>query len=122
MVFTSGTQARDGRAVNHDPQPYRCVDWNWCTNHVDGPCWAAESNRHNCQRDPHLEFAVLDNPILAVFRHAGTFLGSEPVLTRSSSFLAELNAGRVPFAATDATTEQIRHARRVLGRLTALRS
>jgi hypothetical protein len=66
-AFTSGTQARDGRKVNHDPHPWQHdMSRSKRYGHNDLTC------PEDCDAvlDPRPEFDVLDNPILAAFREA----------------------------------------------------
>lgn len=113
-MFTSGTQARDGRTVNHDPYPYRS---NAIGRHRDRS--RSATGRFavvDPVYDPRPEYAVLDNPILAAFRQEGPrfFGGIEGWLTYAMGGTHCMGI-RLPDGAID-------HARRVLRKLAALES
>lgn len=112
--YTSGTQALQGRTVNHDPRPYQV--------YADGvPSWRRNFHRERFGNgfgdvitdtyNPRPEFDVLDNPILAEFRSDwdGTY-------ERICWWLAMLEENVYP----SWTPEQLDHARRVLTKLAAL--
>lgn len=69
MAQTSGTQALQGRKVNHDPAPYL---WRDGSRTARGSVWGS---RPACRYAPRPEFDVPDNPILARFRK---WRGMEP--------------------------------------------
>lgn len=78
LIFTSGTQALQGRTVSHDRMPYVGAD---------------ESRRSRYSRfaprlDPRPEFAVLDNPILAAFRRHVEKVGREHTAELAQEWLA----------------------------------
>lgn len=62
MIFTSGTQALQGRTVNHDPEPY--------LNSKDGTRSRYITNATPWLWDwsPRPKYAVVDNQILLAFR------------------------------------------------------
>lgn len=101
--FTSGTQARDGRTVNHDPESWDHPTYGRAAWPYTGTGW---------QLAPRSEFAVLDNPILAAAREYAEFkMGSHHDMLRSVR-LGEWDE--------DATFEQVEHARRVLSKWAVL--
>jgi hypothetical protein len=99
-MFTSGTQALQGRTVNHDPKPYSTAantpERRAATATDDGIEWY----------DPRPEFDVVDNPILAAFRK---YYPKD----RPEDWVWGIDNGHND----PATPEQIDHARRVLERL-----
>lgn len=104
-MYTSGTQARDGRSVNHDEYP-----WVWPNGQRASHQYEAED-----RYDPNPDFAVADNPILAAFRDAREISSCE-LGEFAGSWVYNLVNGYFEDKATD---EQIEHARRVLARLVA---
>ena len=112
-MFTSGTQARDGRTVNHDPEPWTCehcgkrsaVEWGL--------------DRYGRTYDPRPEFAVLDNPILAAFRKRVALYYYEEMSVLAAAWLRGSVLTRVAYNA-GATLEQIDHARRVLSKIAGM--
>lgn len=119
--FTSGTQALQGRKVNHDREPY-IIDTGWL---VIRSAYDATLPVKSSTYDPRSEFDVLDNPILATVRKSigiwENFDGTEmtgPEIARE--WLKNTPIERewwVPTAVSDAALD---HARRVLNRLAAL--
>ena len=122
-MFTSGTQALQGRTVNHDPEP-----WAYSSQSKPGLGPFGTPDRAATRFDgamlwfPRPEFAVLDNPILAQLRGEHAIWKANQterslkhhVLTwRARSFLSDLDRDWK----ADFTPEQIDHARRVLTRL-----
>lgn len=134
-IYTSGTQARDGRTVNHDPNPWVIEQEGAPLGHYRFPTHAAacaEFNRADgdriIRRMPHPEYAVLDNPILAGFRansfstrwHAEYWIKA---LDAHNAFGAQSvwsDPQHAFHSLSNATPEQIEHARRVLTKLAAL--
>jgi len=121
-MFTSGTQALQGRTVNHDPLP---IKW------YEGCRYSANMPKPpGAWLDPRPEYAVLDNPILADFRRlmdgiiqtggSGTKSPAQAewwlVLLSDENPLARAHSG-FDYHITD---EQLRHAIRVLTLLVAL--
>lgn len=109
MSFTSGTQALQGRTVNHDPYPYRCTDSTHTTTHrlsFDGI---------KTQYAPRDGFAVRDNPILAEFRKIKNKYG-----TTAESAQWCLDNGYWHPESTLLGGPDVSHARRVLTLLAAL--
>ena len=115
-MFTSGTQALQGRTVNHDP-----LAWKWVGNTsgaFSGRCGAdvPEYARHAYHGEyaPRPEFAVLDNPILVRFR-------AEVQLQRDAGWLSVQSVAKLTLSGQygfgDATDAQCDHAKRVLTRL-----
>lgn len=104
--FTSGTQARDGRNVFHDPKPW--------VSQIGGGRYARLNGPMVTTHSPRPEYAVLDNPILAAFRQEGPrfFGGIEGWLTYAMGGTHCMGV-RLPDGAID-------HARRVLRKLAAL--
>jgi hypothetical protein len=106
--FTSGTQALQGRKVNHDPVPWR----------VELPGIHAERSAQEVAGhsvfDPRPECDVLDNPILARFR---TWVAGESPVEFAAEFLA---ASEYWWLIEGARPWYARHARRVLSKLAAL--
>lgn len=116
-MFTSGTQALQGRTVNHDGRP-------WVYRHDDGTIGHRASvwSEDHESFEPRPEFAVLDNPILASFREWWDKAPDEWTLDR---FIDALTADvRAPEAIRvvirNSSTTGREHARRVLTKLAAL--
>lgn len=121
-IFTSGTQARDGRTVNHDRAPWHCRLHD--ARGTETQCeilWPVHDRHH----DPRPEFAVLDNPILAEVRD----IQAQPWHTKSGDwekgfyarFLRYVNDSTANSDGDPLWTEEHRtHARRVLSKLVAL--
>lgn len=130
--YTSGTQALQGRTVNHDPRPYQV--------YADGvPSWRRNFHRERFGNGfgdvitdtyrPRPEFDVLDNPILAEFRRsfgnaktlpATAWPNAKPdaVIQRWLRWVDNPNASSddpEPWTAAERS-----HARRVLAKLAAL--
>lgn len=122
--FTSGTQARDGRKINHDPYPNVWEGHsprNRMRADTDMFRKGAPFNHERYRYLPRPEFDVLDNPILAAFRV--TWQGQLDMLEQAEFLALELgDAGLWPDDGyTDEyTREQIDHARRVLDKLVAV--
>ena len=110
MQFTSGTQAMQGRTVNHDEYPYVCYNWPGSAR-IDEPVPGCADIY-----EPRPEFAILDNPILMTLRtHV---MSGADVRGQVQVFLNTAPLDWVPYLG--ATPEQIEHARRVLTLLAAL--
>ncbi len=99
--FTSGTQALQGRTVNHDPEPYvgRLIRYP-----ASIKPWADATGDQ--AYDPRPEFAVLDNPILAAFR-AGMPQddATYDISMDALDYLAALSDGTWMYASIQAETE-----------------
>lgn len=118
-IFTSGTQAIQGRTVNHDPMP-------WCDRTgITRYSYPFATRDVGFRHDPRPEFAVLDNPILAEIRD----LQAQPWHDKSGLWEHDIYARYLryandPIANRDGdplwTEEQRTHARRVLSKLVAL--
>lgn len=109
--FTSGTQARDGRIVNHDPKPWTVLD-------QAGRVVAHSSERgEHSYRSPRPKFNVLDNPILAAFRSA---IADDDPYADADSWLANLSDMSAESEVWAHDSAHIEHARRVLSKLVAL--
>ena len=117
--FTSGTQARDGRTVYHDPKPYIGV-WE------DGERYKTDSWAHYRPYRPRPEFTVRDNPIIARFRE---YAAGDPVSsTIVHNVLDDLSGHQISYAGADlmqdgyeqATQEDVSRAVRVLSKLALL--
>jgi len=110
-MFTSGTQALQGRTVNHDPKPYFYPQTGYRASAFESARLDAH-NGYDPSRMPLLhpraEFAVLDNPVLTLFRAQRT-----PVVPLNAHVRGFLN-GITRLASEGFTPEQIDHARRVL--------
>lgn len=116
MQFTSGTQARDGRTVNHDPRPWIDQDgWRWTTEAKDA--YSARGSVNEYRHDPRPEYAVLDNPILAELRRSTV---TAPEFFDEEVKMALSRDPNYSNAYVTSTPKQIIHARRVLERLAAL--
>jgi hypothetical protein len=120
MMFTSGTQAIQGRTVNHDPAPWLVTRGVYRGRYVSQ---SAIPIQHAVIRDdPRHEYGVLDNPILAAFRDD---LNTARDRERDSDVIADwINAldgddSGLSVSVPSAASEQIDHARRVLEKLVA---
>ncbi len=116
-AYTSGTQARAGRTVNHDPEPYVQLDTygNICGRVAYYPYYA---DGITVLYRPRREFAVLDNPILAELRDGYDATGR----TDYRRSLVQMQLGALAFGEWSGVTthEERAHARRVLTLLAAL--
>lgn len=117
-AFTSGTQARDGRTVNHDPHP------NVWEGHSERDQMRADTDRfrkgalfnHSRYRArPRPEFAVLDNPILFELRQYAHSTDTRRAVKVMHDWFRYGKASAIP-----TTPEQGDHAWRVLTKLAAL--
>lgn len=112
-MFTSGTQALQGRTVNHDPKPFLDADTG---ERLEGSFDIDEWH-------PRPEFDVHDNPILAAYRRQPDFDLWDMGFAMFTTFGGERTWDRPEHhfhAFVTATGEQIEHARRVLTKLGAL--
>lgn len=116
--YTSGTQARDGRTVNHDPRPVvvRLADGRVVrfptlrSANYYRENYRPARDKGQIEVDRRHEYAVLDNPILADFRR-----GTAPIAMRASSYLIYLNQSVYDWRHFDRRMHD--HARRVLEKL-----
>jgi hypothetical protein len=123
VIFTSGTQAIQGRTVNHDPEPYVVGYDSAGPIRISGTglserVWVLENNYL-----ARPEFDVLDNPILAAFRDSPELDLWDMGFAMHATYGGERDwedSGHYFHAFTTATEEQVDHARRVLTRLAAL--
>jgi hypothetical protein len=114
VIFTSGTQARDDRTVNHDPEPYVVGYDSAGPIRISGTglserVWVLENNYL-----ARPEFDVLDNSVLALFRKQRT-----PLIPIRAHAIGFLN-GITRLASEGFSIAEINHARHVLYRLAAL--
>lgn len=108
-IFTSGTQALQGRTVNHDPEPYL---WFSGGRSAKGSDWGS---RPQCRYAPRPEYAVLDNPLLGALRDCKRFCPED-----CEDALAWVEWLWQEDRAEGDQPAHIDHARRVLTRLAAL--
>lgn len=109
MSFTSGTQALQGRTINHDPEPYVGTRGRQRIPYGLG----TEAYV------PRPEFAVLDNPILAQFRAEESDWANVkgfPITERADNWAQDIADGEIYY---DRPPEERTHARRVLTKLAA---
>ena len=114
--FTSGTQCRDYRTVNHDHFPWEGTDQFGMRVRASSPGPEAGMWRYR----PRPEYAIIDNPVLAAWR---TYIcGTQEYAVDTSG----MNSDDVEQWLSqhtlnpDVTPTMIKHARRVLNRLAAL--
>lgn len=111
--FTSGTQALQGRKVNHDPKP-------WLNGHGVRIVHGIEGLNRNSY-DPRPEFDVPDNLILASFRgrlrYQETVKCPVPAVSLANIWLTDLY--RYTWSHQHDIAE-FNHARRVLAKLAAV--
>jgi hypothetical protein len=120
MMFTSGTQAIQGRTVNRDPAPYeKLYPYN-----VGRSSWPIlVHDRLITEYAPRHEYDVLDSPILADLREnhdEGDPLYSFVAYLKLMELWSREFVFRTGHYATALGKHQIEHARRVLEKLVAV--
>jgi len=121
--YTSGTQARDGRKVNHDPYPNVWEGHsprNQMRADTDMFRKGAPFNHERYRYLPRPEFDVPDNPILARFRERIEETWEHPYWGDAwDSTMDYIGfASDFPYRVKE-TSAEIDHARRVLSKLAA---
>jgi len=115
--YTSGTQARDGRTVNHDPEPWRHYTGTRMSPDTYGP--SGVRGREMAYL-PRPEYAVLDNPILASIRRNDLSIDIAATSQWLYSLLNSPDGENFARRAWSANPDQLIHAHRVLSKLAAL--